>query len=258
MSKFQQRRYKLRRWITGAAGVRYMADAAFASGVPMSFDKAGFLVAGYDTTFVWSAADWARFSKATEVHIVQRDGVFEGDVLDMESGAATIADVHPWIKARRDAGYFRPTIYCSLSRLPEVRQATAEFRLGIEYDVWVAHWTGVPHQIPGCALTQYVSFAGYDESVVYDAGWPHRKAPVPVPPKPPVPPVPHGPFRHLADGKTSYNAFVSGRGGDGTHIGELTYANDTPQQRVEFLIYLILGGPDTAMPARMPIWTVNP
>src|SRR6185437_12337230 len=30
---------------------------------------------------------------------------------------------------------------------------------------WGAHWTDVPHLAPGDEVTQYVSFAGYDESL---------------------------------------------------------------------------------------------
>jgi hypothetical protein len=65
---------------------------------------------------------------------------------------------------------------------------TGSYILDKDYDIWVAHYTGVPHSEPGCAATQYESTANYDVSIVYDTAWPHRKAPTPAPP-----PQPSGP-----------------------------------------------------------------
>jgi hypothetical protein len=101
---------------------------------------------------------------------------------------------------RKAAGLYRPTIYCSRSVIPAVRAGTGSYILGKDYDIWVADYTGSPHQVtaPGapaatCAATQYESTANWDASIVYDTAWPHRKPPVQVPP--PVPgqlPAPTG------------------------------------------------------------------
>jgi hypothetical protein len=79
---------------------------------------------------------------------------------------------------RKAAGLFRPTIYCSLSVVPDVRKGTGAFVLGRDYDIWVAHYTGQPHQAyPGAAATQYESTNDWDASLVHDLAWPHRRPP---------------------------------------------------------------------------------
>lgn len=152
------------------------------------------MVAGYvNGKFAWSQADWNLFPNAVHVQISITASANAGDVLDVESGDASPSETAGWIKLRKSAGYARPTIYCSKSVIPSVREGTGSYVLGTDYDIWVADWTGSAHQVtapgPGvsatCAATQYASSSDHDTSAVYDAGWPHRGAPATKPPAEP-------------------------------------------------------------------------
>lgn len=141
-------------------------------------------VAGYiNGKFAWSQSDWDLFPHAQHVEISVTAEADAGDVLDVEADDATPGQAADWIRMRKAAGYHRPTIYCSRSVIPEVRKGTGDYILGRDYDIWVADYTGSPHEVvaPGlphaaCVATQYESTATYDASMVYDEGWPHRNA----------------------------------------------------------------------------------
>lgn len=164
---------------------------SLAEGIAKSFPDAA-MVAGYvNGDYAWTQAEWDLFPHAVKVQISVTASANAGDVLDVESGNATPAQTAGWIKTRKAAGYYRPTIYCSLATVPAVRQGTGAYILGEDYDIWVADWTGSPHEVtaPGtptatCSATQYENTADYDASAVYDDGWPHRTASTSTPPKP--------------------------------------------------------------------------
>jgi hypothetical protein len=153
-----------------------------AAGIAQEFPHAA-MVAGYiNGGFAWTQAEWNLFPDANHVTISTTAGANEGDVLDVESGDASPDQTAGWIAMRKAAGLYRPTIYCSLDVIPAVRAGTGSYVLDKDYDIWVANYTGVPHEVTGCAATQYESTANYDISIVYDTAWPHRKAPAPAPP----------------------------------------------------------------------------
>jgi hypothetical protein len=166
---------------------------ALAAGIAKSFPNAA-MVAGYiNGDYAWTQADWDLFPHANHVTISITASVNAGDVLDVEPGNATPEQTAGWIEQRKASGYYRPSIYCSLNTVPAVRQGTGAYILGVDYDIWVADWTGSPHEVtaPGtpvatCSATQYESLTGYDVSVVYDEGWPHRTAPATKPPAEPT------------------------------------------------------------------------
>lgn len=141
------------------------------------------MVAGYvNGKYAWSESDWSRFPKAAHVEISITASADAGDVLDVEAGDATPDEAVEWIRKRKGSGYARPTVYCSKAAIPAVRKATGDYILGRDYDIWVADWTEEPHEVtaPGlphalCAATQYENTRGYDVSVVYSEGWPHRR-----------------------------------------------------------------------------------
>lgn len=148
------------------------------------------MIGGYtDGNFAWSSADWALFPRADHIKISAIPGsatAMDADVADCETGDYNPASAAAWVREKRQRGYDRPTIYCNLSTCPAVRIATGTLLLGTDYDLWVADWTGSPHQIVfpdgrKAASTQFSSPRGgfYDESATYDSGWPHRKAPDP-------------------------------------------------------------------------------
>lgn len=154
-----------------------------AAGIARDFPAAQ-MVAGYlDGAYAWSAAEWGLFPRAAHVTIVVSANANAGDVLDVEAGDAAPAQTEGWISMRRQAGLYRPTIYASLAIIPEVRIGTGRWRLGVDYDLWIADWDGttaVPY--PMAAAKQDRNAGSYDVSAVYDDGWPHRS--FPVPPRP--------------------------------------------------------------------------
>jgi acylpyruvate hydrolase len=166
---------------------------SLAAGIATSFPDAA-MVAGYvNGNYAWAQADWDLFPHANHVTISITASANAGDVLDVEPGNATPEQTAGWIEQRKASGYYRPTIYCNLGTIPAVRQGTGAYILGVDYDIWVADWTGSPHEVtaPGtpvatCSATQYESTTGYDASVVYDEGWPHRTAPATKPPAEPT------------------------------------------------------------------------
>jgi len=169
---------------------RLMLDGinSLAAGIHQQFPDAQ-MVAGYlNGRYAWSQQDWDLFPHASHVEITITASVNAGDVLDVENGDATPDQTAGWIAMRKAAGYYRPTIYCSRSVIPAVRAGTGRYVLGRDYDIWVADYTGSPHEVtaPGspaasCAVTQYESTAKWDASAVYDDGWPHRSAPSAAP-----------------------------------------------------------------------------
>lgn len=185
-----------------------------ASAIARAFPNAKY-VAGYvDGLYVWSSADWELFPHATHIRISAIPGsstALTADVADCETGDYTPAQAAAWAVAKRKAGCFRPTIYCNLSTAPAVRAATGSLVLGVDYDMWLADYTGRPFEYTfsdgrKAVLTQFSDAGGfYDESAVYDSGWPHRSAP--------KPPVPSGPVRHVVPkGNTmSFAALASSR-----------------------------------------------
>ncbi len=174
----------------------YDGISSLAAGIARQFPRAE-MVAGYvNGSYAWTQAEWDLFPHAVKVQVTVTAAADAGDVLDVESGDATPEQTAGWIRMRKAAGYYRPSIYCNLASIPAVRQGTGAYILGRDYDIWVADWTGSPHQVtaPGlpeatCSATQYQNTADYDLSVVYDAGWPHRTAPEPPAPKPEEPPA---------------------------------------------------------------------
>lgn len=165
--------------------MRTMYDGvnSLAAGIAKDFPAAQ-MIAGYLTgKYAWTAAEWALFPHAAHVTIATTASVNAGDVLDVETGDAKPQDTFGWIKMRRAAGLYRPTIYCSRSVVPAVRQATGTFILGRDYDIWDADWDGSSKpDYPLAVAKQFRNTAGYDQSAVFDDGWPHRHAPVSPPP----------------------------------------------------------------------------
>jgi hypothetical protein len=152
---------------------------SLAAGIARQFPGA-VKVAGYvNGRYAWSQAEWGLFPHADHVTISVTAAANAGDVLDVETGDARPDQAAGWIAMRKAAGLYRPTIYCSLYLVPDVRRGTGSYILGKDYDLWVAHYTNQPHQAYlGAAATQYESTPDWDATVVYDTAWPHRKPPV--------------------------------------------------------------------------------
>lgn len=138
-----------------------------------------------DGMFAWSQALINLFPDLWHVTITVLGN--PADVGDCETGDMTPDGLARWIVDRKAAGYWRPTGYRSLSLMGDIRQSTGKLVMGIDWDAWVADYdNSMSNVYPGAALKQFRSTANYDQSEVYDAGWPHRVKPQPVPVGPPV------------------------------------------------------------------------
>jgi hypothetical protein len=146
----------------------------------------------------------AKFPQAAIVSIA----VFakdDAEVLDVEQGDATIADVYAWLKRQLARGVWRPVIYTSagnVDRLMLTMNANGFKR--DQYRIWSAHYTNRAHlcgpttcgeiKTTTADWTQFTSRANnssLDESLLGDE--PVFTAPKPPQPQPqpqPKPPVP--------------------------------------------------------------------
>ena len=149
-------------------------------------------VAGYgDGPALWSSEGWARFPSAVVPLSIVLDARHQGDILDVERGAAAPADCPGWSDRFRRPGRRRPTIYCNRATILLVRQAMA----GRPFDWWEATldgtlgWEGaVAVQLLGAADSHDPArTAGhYDESVILDPGWIGIVVPAGEPTTPPA------------------------------------------------------------------------
>jgi hypothetical protein len=140
------------------------------------------MVAGYvDGAYAWPPEAWARFPNAKHVRIsvIPPGDPKDAGVLDVESGAASVADAPGFIRARR-RNKKRAVIYVERSLVADIRTACD----GLDYGLWVADWTGQPHKLADMHLVVAVQWNGgvdlaYDTSEVFDRTWhPERLAKV--------------------------------------------------------------------------------
>jgi hypothetical protein len=130
-----------------------MTDGADAVGANVHTIPAGIpQLAGYTTGSAWvpwTAQQWETHPNA--LHICQDSGATDhvADILDVESGAATLEDCAPWSKAALASfhsaarpGQRSPAIYCSASNVTPVVNAliAGEVKSGI--GLFVADWNG--------------------------------------------------------------------------------------------------------------------
>jgi hypothetical protein len=132
--------------------------------------------AGYgDGEFVWPSDGWARFAPpiVSLSIVVSADDV--GDILDVETGDATPADVPRWVRAFARPGRRRPTIYASRDTWPKVVAALEAAGLSAAgVDWWAATLDGTT-EVPGAVAVQArgsnLTGGHYDESVILDPSW---------------------------------------------------------------------------------------
>ena len=176
----------------------------------------GAQVAGYSTgtgNVPWTAADWKAHPGAVRIDQDPAASDPTADVLDVENGAATVADCPGWVtraiadfKAAKRPGQRWPAIYVNGSNIHNVANALSAAKLtGI--GLWLATWgtaeaqaisevnsAGGPYPLVGI---QFASGRYYDTDV-WSAAW--------------LADVSHaGPVRHVTDGKTSLTAYAHSR-----------------------------------------------
>jgi Putative peptidoglycan binding domain len=144
--------------------------------------KPGDLVAYYiDGRYAWTPEERAMFPNNEHITITVLGN--PADVADCETGDLTPEEAAAWIERQRARGYFRPSVYRSLSLMQDIRNATGPLIMGKDWDSWVADYDDSTSNVyPGAAAKQYRNESIQDLSEVYDDGWPHRSAPTtPVP-----------------------------------------------------------------------------
>src|ERR1700751_493260 len=157
-----------------------------ASTIAQKFPNAA-MVAGYiNGNFAWTQAEWNLFPRANHVTISVTASADAGAGLDAAAGDATPAQTAGWIARRKASGYYRPSIYCSRSVIPAVRQGTGSYILGRDYDIWAAYWTGSPHQGAPPAATRYETPTTSAGPPLRAPAWPPRPAPGRTPPAEPA------------------------------------------------------------------------
>lgn len=129
--------------------VTAITSAADAPGFNFSVLKKGTQVAGYTTGsggVQWTTAMWAAFPGAVRICQDTRASDITADILDVEQGAASIAECAAWKKQAQKSfkngtrpGQREPAIYCSASNVTAV--ANAMIAAGIaRCPIWVAHF----------------------------------------------------------------------------------------------------------------------
>jgi len=249
----REKLHALRYRVFKGVSVRYGRDAVSWQAIPLSVKWVGGYAGG--DYYAWPASAWETFAAhgIEGVSIVTSASQNEGDVLDVENGDASPSQVEGWIRARKAAGYPRPTIYCSESNVPAVRAGSGPYVLNVDYDLWVASWTGYPHQVfsagKPCAATQYAgNVANTDFDVAYDPIWPHRKAPGPP-----------AYYRHVADGTVSLKQLAASRHTTPKFISDETRVPGRLTE-VELHAYNVYtrGGDQHPMPKGLVYCTKNP
>jgi hypothetical protein len=108
------------------------------------------LTAGYiDGDFAWEGV-----VPTVKISVVADSQI--GDVLDVESGDASVNDCPLWVEARLRAGLALPVIYTSAANLAALRAVMGS----LCYGTWAADWTGVAHLVEGTVATQFASPLG--------------------------------------------------------------------------------------------------
>jgi len=147
-----------------------MGDSVTASDIPQSFD----MVAGYiDGFYRWSDADWALFPNKVKVRIAIHASTLDGDVLDVEWGAASPGDIPAWLTARRAVGA-DPSVYVNRGNLQAAKDACAAAGVA-EPHWWLAAYGTEATVDAGLIAKQYanddITGGHWDASVVADY-WP--------------------------------------------------------------------------------------
>jgi hypothetical protein len=143
-----------------------MADSATPSHIPDNWPGA---VAAYiNEAYAWP--DWQvdRFRRVIRISVNGDPAqAAHARCIDVERFAATPADAPGFIRERIRLGHDDATVYCSRVAVPAVQAACQ----GLPFRLWVAEWTGEPHQVDGIDAWA-VQFKGgtgapFDTSIIY-------------------------------------------------------------------------------------------
>jgi len=162
---------------------RTMYDSTTTTDIPDDAE----LVAYYPKTFPGPVD---QFKSARIITIDNQGDQPTFGVLDVESGAASIADAPKWLDEKEKSGGGHGTLYCNKSTLGPLLKAIG----GREIYLWIADPTGTAHEYSDAGLpsnvklvaTQYAwpdlgSPGHYDMSLVSDDDW-YKATPAANPP----------------------------------------------------------------------------
>ncbi len=139
-----------------------MADSASPQNVPGTFTAVAVYINGL---YAWPQAKIDRFPRILRISVLSDPShAAAARVLDVERCDASPGRAD-FIRERQRLGHHDATIYCGESVVPAVQSACA----GLSYRLWVASWTGHPHEIDNAWAVQYSGGVNlqYDTSIVY-------------------------------------------------------------------------------------------
>lgn len=215
---------------------------------------AGYTTGGGDIQ--WLDADWAADPKA--VRICQDAGATDStaDVLDIERGAATLADIPLWVpratvsyKAVARSGQRKPSIYTSASNVTAVANVLKEAKLSAF--LWMADWNLDDAQANADVKdatgffpmigVQWRSGTFYDTDV-FSYGWLHEVSA--------VQPVHTGPYLHTTVADESLDDVAQKR-----HEGALALITYSAEHYTQADVSQLAS---KKLPAGVPYYTRNP
>ena len=129
-----------------------------------------------DGGFKWNVSDLARFPKARRRFITVTANANVANIVDVERGDASPSDARQFVEERsRLFPGVIPTVYCNRSTADMVILALR----GLHWRLFLATLDGSqPESYAGkpCGAVQFRGGAGalYDESVIFDTGWPRQ------------------------------------------------------------------------------------
>lgn len=129
-----------------------------------------FAVGGYisdQSSFRWSAANWDRFPDSYHIRINTFGEKDRGNCLDVESGAATVNEIQPWIEHHGGEPHDPLLVYCNRANRDAATAArdAAHKASGIYAFIWCATLDGT---LTHNAMTQILQVRGENGSIYGD------------------------------------------------------------------------------------------
>lgn len=121
----------------------------------------------------WTKDDYAKFPHALHLQIARTDSEWWKDIIDIESGMATLQQARRFLIKHQAAGFGWGMAYYWIGHRDAVETALS----GLYYHKFIANQTGEIHVVPGSVATQWCGTAAgnspgpYDVAVVSDDRW---------------------------------------------------------------------------------------
>lgn len=137
-----------------------MYDSVDLTQIPAKAAAVAGYVGGHWPTYKELAAKWPNAKRVS----IAVNALEDAEVLDVEKGDATVAQIDPWFRRQKGRGLARPAIYASVSNAQAVVDALAKAGFArTAYRLWTAHYTGTAHR---CGKA--CGFAGEADATQYD------------------------------------------------------------------------------------------